>query len=106
MVVEEPGEAESLEILDGLKKKFEDFHHVKYEDGVTDLIVKYSRRYIAERFLPDKAIDILDEAGAAKKIEPPTELAELEKTIAELSEEKRRLVQDQDYEKAALSATR
>jgi len=104
VVVEEPGEIESLEILDGLKKKFEEFHHVQYEDGVTELIVKYSRRYIAERFLPDKAIDILDEAGAAKKIEetePPSELAELEKTIEELAEEKRRLVQDQDYEKAA-----
>ena len=104
VLVEEPGEAESMEILDGLKKKYEEFHHVKYEDGVTELIVKYSRRYIAERFLPDKAIDILDEAGAAKKIEetePPTELAELEKTIAQLSEEKRQLVQDQDYEKAA-----
>ena len=104
VTVEEPGEEESVEILDGLKKKYEEFHHVKYEEGVTELIVKYSRRYITERFLPDKAIDILDEAGAAKKIkesERPAELLELEKTIEELSREKRELVKNQDYEKAA-----
>ena len=92
-------------ILSGLKKKYEEYHGVIYDDDVIDAIVKYSKRYIAERYLPDKAIDILDEAGAAKKIqeeERPSELAELEQSIEKLSEEKKSLVANQDFEKAAV----
>ena len=103
--VEEPDEKDTASILEGLKKKYEDFHGVVYEDGVIDAIVKYSKRYISERFLPDKAIDILDEAGAAKKIqeeERPAELAELEESIEKLTDEKKNLVASQDYEKAAI----
>ena len=103
--VEEPTDRDTEQILQGIRKKYEDFHGVVYDDAVIPVIVKFAHRYIPERFLPDKAIDILDEAGAAKKIQEedrPAELAELEKSIQELSEEKRRLVQDQDYEKAAL----
>ncbi len=103
--VEQPSESDTEEILEGLKRRYEDFHHVVYDDGVIPAIVKYSVRYVPERFLPDKAIDILDEAGAAKKIledRRPAELDELQKSIDELSEEKRRLVQLQDYEKAAM----
>ena len=102
--VEEPAEDDTRQILEGLKKKYEDFHGVVYDDGVIPSIVKFSRRYIPERYLPDKAIDILDEAGAAKKIEEearPAELAELEKSIEQLDNEKKQLVADQDYEKAA-----
>jgi ATP-dependent Clp protease ATP-binding subunit ClpC len=103
--VEEPDEKDTEAILEGLKKKYEEFHNVTYADGVIEAIVKYSKRYISERFLPDKAIDILDEAGAAKKIEEeerPAELAELEQSIEKLSEEKKNLVADQDYERAAV----
>ncbi|MBQ7159215.1 MAG: ATP-dependent Clp protease ATP-binding subunit [Treponema sp.] len=103
--VDEPIAEESIQILEGLKPKFEEFHNVAYDDDVIPAIVKFSTRYIPERFLPDKAIDILDEAGSAKKIqeeERPVQLAELEKSIEELSEEKKQLVANQDYEHAAM----
>ena len=103
--VEEPSEEDTIKILEGLKGRYEDFHHVQYEEGVIPLIVKYSTRYVFEKFLPDKAIDIMDEAGAAKKVKEdkrPHELEELENSIESLSEEKRNLVQRQDYENAAM----
>lgn len=103
--VDEPGIDDAVAILDGLKPKYEEFHNVVYDDGVTEAIVKLSKRYVPERFLPDKAIDILDEAGSAKKISSesrPAELAELEKSIEELNREKDNLVQSQDYENAAM----
>jgi ATP-dependent Clp protease ATP-binding subunit ClpC len=102
--VEEPAEEDTRKILEGLRKKYEDFHGVAYDDAVIPAIVKFSRRYIPERFLPDKAIDILDEAGAAKKIEDeerPAELGDLERSIEALDAEKKQLVADQDYERAA-----
>ena len=103
--VEEPTDAETEEILNGIKKKYESYHRVIYEDNVIPSIVKLSRRYIPEKVLPDKAIDILDEAGAAKKIQEesrPSEFLEIEERIAELTEEKTNLVNHQDYENAAL----
>ena len=103
--VEEPGDDETEEILNGIKTKYENYHRVVYDDAVIPAIVKLSRRYIPEKVLPDKAIDILDEAGAAKKIQEearPTELAELEQNISQLIEEKTSLVKNQDYESAAL----
>ena len=103
--VEEPGDQETEEILNGIKTKYENYHRVVYDDAVIPAIVKLSRRYIPEKVLPDKAIDILDEAGAAKKIQEearPTELAELEQNISQLIEEKTALVKNQDYESAAL----
>ena len=102
--VDEPTDSETIDILKGIKKQYEDFHNVFYDEDVIPSIVKMSRRYVPERFLPDKAIDILDEAGARKKIqesEKPAELVELESEIEELDEEKMRLVNSQDYEKAA-----
>ncbi len=103
--VEEPSDAETVEILNGIKSKYEAYHNVIYDAEVVPSIVKLSRRYIPEKVLPDKAIDILDEAGAAKKIQEqakPQELAELETSISKLIEEKKALVQNQDYESAAL----
>ena len=103
--VEEPSEMDTRRILEGVKQKYENFHRVIYDEDVIPAIVTYSMRYVPERFLPDKAIDILDEAGAAKKIQDdrrPAELEELQKSIDELSNEKRLLVQQQDYEKAAM----
>ncbi len=103
--VNEPSSEESIQILEGLKQRYEEFHNVKYDDDVIPAIVKFTTRYIPERFLPDKAIDILDEAGSAKKIieeDRPIELAELEKSIELLSDEKKTYVASQDYEKAAM----
>ena len=103
--VEEPEDSDILDILNGLKPKFEEFHGVTYDDDVVPLTVKLCKRYIADRFLPDKAIDVLDEAGAAKKIEKnesSTELAAIENELEELIEEKKSLVKSQSYEQAAL----
>ena len=102
--IDEPSEKETKEILIGIKKKYEDYHGVSYNEDVIETVVKFSRRYITGRFLPDKAIDILDEAGAMKKIENeerPAELEELEQSIAQLTEEKQLLAQNQNYERAA-----
>lgn len=103
--VEEPNDEETEQILKGIKSRYEEYHHVLYDDDVIPAIVKLSRRYIPEKVLPDKAIDILDETGAAKKIqeeERPAELADLENSINQLAEEKKKLVQNQDYENAAV----
>ncbi|MBP5402925.1 MAG: ATP-dependent Clp protease ATP-binding subunit [Treponema sp.] len=103
--VEEPTDTETSDILNGIKKKYEEYHNVHYADDVIPLIVRLSHRYVPERFLPDKAIDILDEAGAQKKIKEenrPSELDELEKNIEDLIEEKKKLVENQKYEKAAM----
>lgn len=102
--VDEPTELETVEILKGLKKYYEDFHQVVYADDVIPLVAKLSKRYIAERFLPDKALDILDEAGSAKKIADdgkPEELEKLEEELAKYTDQKRELVATQQYEKAA-----
>ena len=104
ITVVEPSDNETIEILKGILPKYEEFHHVKYAEGVVEQIVKYSRRYITERFLPDKAIDLLDEAGAMKKIKEnkiPKELSDIEKQISLLQEEKEKLVQSQNFEEAA-----
>lgn len=103
--VEEPSEEETEKILEGIKEKYENYHRVIYEKDVIPTIVKLSKRYLPEKVLPDKAIDILDEAGAAKKISEenyPTEIDEIQTNISNLIEEKKKLVQNQDYENAAL----
>ena len=103
--IEEPNDSDTFEILQGIKTKYEEFHNVKYQDDVIPLIVKLAHRYIPERFLPDKAIDILDEIGAQKKIQEesrPSELTELETGIENLIEEKKLLVKNQNYEQAAM----
>ena len=105
IVVEEPDDNDSINILNGIKAQYERFHGIVYDDDVIPVIVKLSRRYIPERSLPDKAIDILDEAGAQKKIleeNKPQELVDLENQINELVEEKKNLVKNQEYENAAL----
>lgn len=103
--VEEPGTEETQLILEGIKDRYEQYHNVVYSAEVIPSVIKLSQRYIPEKVLPDKAIDILDEAGAAKKIleeEKPSELAELELKKQELEEEKYKLIQNQDYENAAV----
>ena len=103
--VDEPSDADTVGILTGIKKKYEDFHGVIYDNDVIPAIVKLTKRYIPERCLPDKAIDLLDEVGAAKKIQDdfrPEELIGLEEKIDELVQEKKDLVLHQDYEQAAI----
>ncbi len=68
--IKEPTEEESIKIVEGLKEKYEEYHGVKYEDDVLPYAVKMSAKYINERFLPDKAIDIIDEAGSFRKLHP------------------------------------
>ena len=102
--VEEPDDKDTELILHGIKERYEKYHHVVYDDDVIPAIVKLSKRYIPEKVLPDKAIDIMDEAGAAKKIleeTKPTEIIDIENNIAELVEEKKNLVKNQKYERAA-----
>ncbi|MBR5647165.1 MAG: ATP-dependent Clp protease ATP-binding subunit [Treponema sp.] len=103
--VEEPTVEETITILEGIKTRYEKYHNVVYSRDVIPSIVKLSKRYIPEKVLPDKAIDILDETGAAKKIQEenkPSELAELEKQKRELEIEKQNLVKNQNYENAAI----
>jgi len=105
VLVKEPDAAATLAILQGIRSRYESHHNVAYTTETLQTIVDLSRRYLTERFFPDKAIDVLDEAGAMKKIEGdvrPGELASLEARIAELGDEKKELVQTQNYERAAL----
>ena len=71
--IQEPSIDEAIRIIEGLKEKYEEYHHVTYEPGVIEYAVKASARYISDRFLPDKAIDLIDEAGAYREIHPATD---------------------------------
>ncbi len=102
--VEEPSIDETIEILNGIKEQYEDHHNVSYTEKAVSEAARLSSRYITDRFLPDKAIDLIDEAGSYKRINNtvrPKELTELEEEIERLTEEKINLVNNQDYEKAA-----
>jgi len=105
VMIKEPSKEETYAILDGLKSKYEQHHHVRYSDETIKKIVELSSRYIPDRFFPDKAIDVMDEAGALKKMdntELPQSMTSLEQRIAELADEKKDLVAIQDYERAAV----
>ncbi len=102
--VEEPNVQDTLEILKGIQSRYEDYHNVSYTPGSLEVAAVLSHRYVADRFLPDKAIDLMDEAGARKRIDTsvrPAKLAELEKEIEALNQEKLSLVNSQNYERAA-----
>lgn len=102
--VEEPTLEETIQILKGIKTRYEEHHRVNYNEGALLAAATLAQRYITGRFMPDKAIDLLDEAGAKRKLETeskPAELSEIENEIKRLTEEKVRLVAAQDYEKAA-----
>ena len=105
IIVEEPAFDETIEILKGIKNKYEEHHQVKYSDTALPLAAKLAQRYIMGRFMPDKAIDILDEAAALRRMEnheQPPEISGLESEIGKLCEEKSAYVSAQDYENAAL----
>ncbi|GGF21686.1 ATP-dependent Clp protease ATP-binding subunit [Echinicola rosea] len=95
---------ETVQILNNIKDKYEDHHNVNYTPEAIDACVKLSDRYISDRFLPDKAIDILDEAGARvhiNNIHVPDEILKLEEEVENIKVEKNRVVKSQKYEEAA-----
>jgi len=104
VMVGEPTEEETVEILKGLRDKYEAHHKVKITDEAIENAVKMSSRYIADRFLPDKAIDLIDEAASRVRLKAftaPPNLKEMENEIKRLKEEKASAVRSQDFENAA-----
>jgi ATP-dependent Clp protease ATP-binding subunit ClpC len=104
IMVEPPSVSETIEILKGLRDKYEAHHKVKFTDEALEAAAKLSDRYISGRFLPDKAIDLIDEAGSRARLsvmtEPP-DLKKMEDKIEQLRKEKEDAVKTQDFEKAA-----
>ena len=105
VIVEAPSVDETVEILKGLRKHYEDHHNVNVPDSSLEAAAKLSDRYITDRFLPDKAIDVIDEAGARSRLGaqvPPPEVQKLQTELDELSGRKDEAIRDQDFEKAAM----
>ncbi|MGG9960921.1 ATP-dependent Clp protease ATP-binding subunit [Ferruginibacter sp. SUN106] len=104
VIVEQPSVDETIQILNNIKSKYEDYHNVTYSQEAIDACVKLSDRYMTDRLLPDKAIDVLDEVGARKHIKNinvPAEIIELEKKIEDIKLEKNKVVKSQRFEEAA-----
>ena len=103
VLLREPTQSETIEILKNLVPSYEEFHKVKYEEGVIDTIVKLSSRYITDRQFPDKAIDVLDELGSEKRVisRIPESIEKLKKEVDEIKEKKLLVVKNQNYEQAA-----
>ena len=104
VTVDEPSVEDSIEILRGLRERYEAHHKLKISDEAIEAAVNLSARYISDRYLPDKAIDLMDEACSAVRMEdkaPPREFKAVEARIRALSEEKREAVRAQDFEAAA-----
>lgn len=104
VMVEPPSYDETIQILDNIKFKYEEHHHVKYSKQAIDAAVKLSNRYITDRHLPDKAIDVIDEAGSRVHMgnfEVPQDILNLEEDIEKVRQEKASVVKKQDYEEAA-----
>jgi len=104
VVVDPPSIEETVQILQGLKKKYEDHHRVIIPDDTLVSAAKLSERYITDRFLPDKAIDVIDEAGARARLAaqvPPPEVAQLKDELEKVNTEKETAVRDQNFERAA-----
>ncbi|MDO8368802.1 MAG: ATP-dependent Clp protease ATP-binding subunit [Saprospiraceae bacterium] len=104
VLVEPPSQEETIHILRNIQSKYEEFHNVSYSDEAIVSCVRLSDRYITDRFLPDKAIDVLDEVGARvhlKNIVVPQHIEELEKEIEAIRERKNYAVKNQNYEDAA-----
>src|SRR5919107_269353 len=104
VIVDPPTVEETVEILKGLRKKYEDHHRVTIPDTTLLAASKLSERYITDRFLPDKAMEVIDEGGAGAGLAaqvPPAEVAELKERLEEVNSEKEAAVRDQKFEKAA-----
>jgi ATP-dependent Clp protease ATP-binding subunit ClpC len=104
VVIEPPSVEDTITILNNIKSKYEDYHSVVYDQEAIEACVKLSDRYMTDRLLPDKAIDVLDEVGARvhlKNINVPQDIVELEKQIEAVKEEKNKVVKSQRFEEAA-----
>jgi ATP-dependent Clp protease ATP-binding subunit ClpC len=103
VILKEPTQAETIAILKNLQNSYQDFHKVNYEDNVIETVVKLAGRYITDRQFPDKAIDVLDELGAEKRVSSqiPESIEKLKKEIEEIKEKKLDVVKKQIYEQAA-----
>lgn len=104
VIVDPPTPEVAIQILEGLKSKFEDFHNVVYTQDAIEKAVEFSVRYISDRQLPDKAIDLLDEAGALVRLKEsglPEHLQKLEEKIRQLEEEKTNAIKRENFDKAA-----
>jgi ATP-dependent Clp protease ATP-binding subunit ClpC len=104
VIIDPPSVDDTIQILNNIKNKYEDYHNVNYDQQAIDACVKLSDRYITDRLLPDKAIDVLDEVGARvhlKNINVPPSITELEQKIEEVKVEKNKVVKSQKFEEAA-----
>lgn len=104
IMVNEPSVEDAISILKGIRNKYEEFHCAKITDEAIQAAVKISQRYITDRFLPDKAIDLMDEAAAKvrlKTVNIPTNISQLEQKIQDLKKAKEKAINNQDYELAA-----
>tara|TARA_B110000483_G_scaffold91395_1_gene112856 strand:- start:11461 stop:13998 length:2538 start_codon:yes stop_codon:yes gene_type:complete len=104
VIIDPPSIEDTLVILDNIKSKYEEYHNVNYDEDAIKAAVKMSNRYITDRFLPDKAIDVMDEVGARvhlRNIQVPKDVLNLEGQIEKVKEEKTQVVKSQRYEEAA-----
>lgn len=104
VIVDPPSIEETVAILRGLRQKYEDHHRIEIPDETLVAAAKLSERYITDRFLPDKAIDVIDEAGARARLAaqaPPPEVARLKEDLERVNTEKEAAVRDQNFERAA-----
>src|SRR3954451_4219597 len=104
VAVDPPSIDEAIEIVKGLRTHYEDHHRVKISDEVIEQAVKLSERYITDRFLPDKAIDVIDEAGARARLAtqvPPADVNDLKQEMEKVGQKKDEAIRDQDFERAA-----
>jgi ATP-dependent Clp protease ATP-binding subunit ClpC len=104
VMVEPPSVEETVEILKGLRKKYEEHHRVEIPDATLVAAAELSERYITDRFLPDKAIDVIDEAGARARLAsqaPPPQIADLKADLEKVNIQKEEAVRDQNFERAA-----
>src|SRR5687767_4971888 len=104
IIIDPPTVDEAIEILKGLRKHYEDHHKIVIPDETLNAAARLSERYITDRFLPDKAIDVIDEAGARARLAtqvPPPEVADLKDNLEDLANQKDSAIRDQDFERAA-----
>ncbi len=104
VMVDPPSAEDTIHILENIKEKYEEFHNVIYSENALKACVKFSDRYMSDRFLPDKAIDVMDEVGARvhlKNIHVPKHIEDYEKKIEQIKELKNSAVKSQQYERAA-----
>jgi ATP-dependent Clp protease ATP-binding subunit ClpC len=103
VILKEPSQSDTIAILKNLQNSYQDFHKVNYEDNVIETVVKLAGRYITDRQFPDKAIDVLDELGAEKRVtsQIPEVIEKLKKEVEDIKEKKLDVVKKQNYEQAA-----